>query len=84
MTTPNQITVVASATRQGIYTPTVRMYNAEAGRYGLLPKDYYFKGKTRDRKLAVSRGREIVKQIKNMTADDQRAWLEENNISTCG
>ena len=79
MTAPNQITVVAAANRQGVYAPTVRMYNAEAGRYGLLFKEYKFKGKTRDRKTAMAKGRDIVKQIKNMPADQQRAWLQANS-----
>ena len=76
MPSPDQITVVSFGTRQGIYTPTVRMYDPEPGRYGLLYKEYKFKGKTRDRKKAIAKGREIVKMIKDMSASDQRAWLE--------
>lgn len=78
MTTPNQLTACATATRQGVYRGYVRMYNEEEGRYGLLYKDFFFGPRTRDRKVAIKAVREIIKQIKDMAVDEQRLWLETN------
>ena len=78
MAIPNQLTVCAFGTRQGVYIGTVRMYDEAEGRYGLLYKEYYFGKKTRDRKVAIATGREVVKKIKNLSAIEQRAWLETN------
>jgi len=78
---PNQITACASATRQGIYTPEIHMYHAEAHpRYGLLATSYFFKGRTRSRIGALDIARRIRMQAEKMTPTEAREFLLTNCI----
>jgi len=79
MPVPNQITACASATKQGVYEPEVRVYNAKPHpKYGLLPKHYFFPGKARDRAKALAAAASWVKHVKDMEPDAARAYLERN------
>lgn len=79
MPSPNQITTCAFSSLQGIYVPCVRMYDAEPHpNYGLLRRDYYIKARVRNRADAIKLAKEVVKQIKLLSADDQREYLKAN------
>lgn len=82
MPQPNQLTACATATRQGVYKGYVRMYDNEEGRYGLLYEDFYFGPRTRDRKVALKAARDAIKQIKDLTVQEQHTWLVENQTSS--
>lgn len=77
-----QLTACATATRQGVYKGYVRMYDDIEGKYGLLYEDFYFGPRTRDRSVALKAARAVIKLLKNMAVDDQRAWLKENQTSS--
>lgn len=78
MPKPNQITVASYASRQGVYVPYVRIYDAEPGKYGLMPKDFFIAFRTRDRKKAMERGKEMKKLLKGKTPDECREFLSEH------
>jgi len=76
---PNQITACASASRQGVYTPEVHMYNEEAHpRYGHLKVSYFFRGRTRSRKDALATAQGFLKQAAKMTPPEAREFLLAN------
>ena len=85
MTTPNQITACATSSRQGVYQPEIRMYNAEkCDRHNqLFSKSYYIKGKTRDRKTALASAREFIKEMNRLCATDEqkRGYLDRQCMS---
>lgn len=76
MPKPNQLTACATATRQGVYKGYVRMYDNKVGKYGLLYEDFYFGPRTRDRKVALKAARSVIKILKDMSVDEQHAWLK--------
>lgn len=72
-------TIGAFGTRQGVYTPQLRMY-WESEKHGILCDvfDLTFLGKTRDRKKALRRGREWLK-CEGASAAAEDAWDILNN-----
>ncbi|MEH6505038.1 MAG: hypothetical protein V7786_02095 [Sulfitobacter litoralis] len=80
MPTPNQITACATASRQGIYQPEIRMYDTEkCDRHNtLFHKSFYVKGRTRDRKSALATAREFINEMSRVCATDaqKRGYLE--------
>jgi len=82
MPTPNQITACATSSRQGAYRPEIHVYEATPHpSYGLLPRRFYFKGRTRSRADALATARSWIAKARGMAPDEARAFFAANSIS---